>query len=367
MPRTQVTYIISIKTRRGNLLNGQSLNMPYHQTVVNLATAKMDKVKIHSTYIRITAKRSNLSSAQSIIEDQRNTLHIQIIKQTVLYYASNLTKAGIKEIKIESYVGGQLHESKRFSYKLEDEPLRNLHWRDQWNFATNDLINYIKNDFESYGVILSHWLSGVSADNTYTKFESLWCCFERLSFKCYHGSNAHPRDKETLKVIREFIRKHHIFLDKSCNFVHKMTDKDLREKFTWKLMIYNDFKRGGRMESYNLYKDEFVLPYQDSRVVKMLRDTLVYREKDIQNYNPLYNDILSHLNHYMSQNICKDVDILAILCGTFANYMRNKIFHGELLCPSISLSYSFEDKIITSLNHILEIVDFELIKCYSNL
>ena len=98
----------------------------------------------------------------------------------------------------------------------------------------------------------------------------------------------------------------------------------------------------------------------------MLRETLVYREEKLRDFK-VYDDILNHLNLYQPRNIVKDSDLLAILCGTMASYKRNKMFHGEILSPSLNLCHTKEDEELKQMNKILEIVDFELIKCYNSL
>lgn len=365
MAKRQYKYVVTITTKRGNNLNGQILEMPYTQARVGHTAPKVDRVEIHSTFIRLTAIRSNDTSPESIVKDNSGTLHKQILKQVLLYYASNLSNPGIKEITVikDGVENGKYIES----YSPLNEPLRNLHWQSDQAFNANDLINHIKLEFDLYGVILSYWLTGISEKNTYSKFESLWRCFEQLCFKSYKGSNSRPKEKDVLKSMREFIRTNEALFQQSCNAVHRMTNSEFRNNFSWRLMILNNYSQYGRKKTpYENYRDELVLPYKDARVLNMLRETLVYREEKLRDFK-VYDDILNHLNLYQPWNIVKDSDLLAILCGTMASYKRNKMFHGEILSPSLNLCHTKEDEELKQMNKILEIVDFELIKCYNSL
>lgn len=160
MAKRQYKYVVTITTKRGNNLNGQILEMPYTQARVGHTAPKVDRVEIHSTFIRLTAIRSNDTSPESIVKDNSGTLHKQILKQVLLYYASNLSNPGIKEITVikDGVENGKYIES----YSPLNEPLRNLHWQSDQAFNANDLINHIKLEFDLYGVILSYWLTGIS-------------------------------------------------------------------------------------------------------------------------------------------------------------------------------------------------------------
>jgi hypothetical protein len=93
----------------------------------------------------------------------------------------------------------------------------------------------------------------------------------------------------------------------------------------------------------------------------MRLDTLVYRTTELGHYFAAVN------NHRVSElpnHIKKNEDVVAILCGYYAYYTRNKIFHGELSERSFNICRSKDDDVIDKLNALMVKLTFELINVY---
>ena len=81
--------------------------------------------------------------------------------------------------------------------------------------------------------------------------------------------------------------------------------------FSWKLLIFNNFSRSAKVGTYLAYRDQFVLPYRDERVVRMLRDTLVYREMELNSFGFL-GDVNNHIAFALGNPEKRNEDIVAI-------------------------------------------------------
>lgn len=95
----------------------------------------------------------------------------------------------------------------------------------------------------------------------------------------------------------------------------------------------------------------------------MLQATLVYRDGELNTHGFL-NDINNHLSAAIANPVKRNEDIVAILCGYYAYYTRNKIFHGEFSERSFNICRSREDDIIDKLNGLMYKLTFELIEAY---
>ena len=220
--------------------------------------------------------------------------------------------------------------------------------------------NVLTEDSHLFETILSHWLGACAVKDRYDVFSRLWRCLEQLSIKAHHAAGT--TEKLRLESLRAFIRNHAAIIPLSCNHVDSMTFDDFRS-YSWKLLIFNNFSRTAKKGTYEAYRDLFVAPYTDERVAHMLQDTLVYRKGELSSYGLLV-DVNNHLISVLANPVKKNEDIVAILCGCYAYYIRNKFFHGEFSERSFSICRSREDDIIDKLNALMFKLTFELIDTY---
>lgn len=354
-------YRIKISTSIGSRLTGIVTHAQFPKCKVGDAG---DKFSFQSSCIIIECKRSNIQKKEEIENNPGNTLRVQIMRALLLYYAANVQKARVYSISVTriNKQNKELITELTFSKKTQPLILRAVPAHFQFNMA-NLVQNVLGPDSHDYETILSHWLGAWTVSDRYDIFARVWRCLEQLSVRSYHGTSV--QEKEYLEALRTFIRGHAGDIPLSCNHVDSMTYDELRA-FSWKLLIYNNFKLTGSRDKYLEYKDRFVLPYYDERVVRMLQATLVYRDDELKTHGFL-SDINNHLGAALANPVKRNEDIVAILCGYYAYYTRNKIFHGEFSERSFNICRSREDDIIDKLNGLMCKLTFELIEAYQML
>lgn len=351
-------YRIKIGTSIGSRLTGTVTHAQFPKCKADDAG---DKFSFQSSCIIIECKRSNIQKKEEIENNPGNTLRVQIMRALLLYYAANIQKARVNSISVTriNKHNKVLITELTFSVKTQPLILRAVPAHFQFNMA-NLVQNVLGPNSHVFETILSHWLGAWTVSDRYDIFARVWRCLEQLSVKAYHG--ARVIEKNCLEALRTFIRGHASEIPLSCNHVDAMTYDELRA-FSWKLLIYNNFKRTGSRDKYLEYRDLFVLPYHDERVLRMLQATLVYRNGELNTHGFL-NDINNHLTAAFATPVKRNEDIVAILCGYYAYYTRNKIFHGEFSERSFNICRSREDDIIDKLNGLMYKLTFELIEAY---
>lgn len=220
---------------------------------------------------------------------------------------------------------------------------------------------------EKFRNILSHWLKGMSSTERYYKFERLWRTFEQLSF--YSNRNdADNKEFGALRKIRSFLVANPQYFINTEHLLSAMTYDDLR-KFHWRELILNNYPKGGKRGVYEGYKTYFVLANTDNRIVRLLDETLVFRQNELNIYG-FIGDIQNHITYYMQEQYrqTNNMQLAALLCCKYAYFLRNKIFHGEIVDKTFSfIPNNYDDALIDKLNTILGTITTELIQTYNNL
>lgn len=354
-------YRIKISTSIGSRLKG---TVKYAQFPKCKVGDVGDKFSFHSSCIIIECKRSNIQKKEEIENNPGNTLRVQIMRALLLYYAANVQKARVYSISVTriNKQNKELITELTFSQKTQPLILRTVPAHFQFDLA-NLVQNVLGPNSHDFETILSHWLGAWTVSERYDVFARVWRCLEQLSVRSYHGTRV--IEKNCLEALRTFIRGHAGYIPLSCDHVDAMTFDELRA-FSWKLLIFNNFKRTGSRDKYFEYRDAFVVPYHDERVARMLQTTLVYRDGELTAYG-LMNDINNHLTAVLTHPVKQNEDIVAILCGYYAYYTRNKIFHGEFSERTFNICRSREDDIVDKLNGLMTKLTFELIGSYQHL
>lgn len=320
-----------------------------------------DRFTFNSSCIIIECKRSNLQKKEEIENNPGNTLHIQVMRALLLYYAANLQKARVYSISVTHLTKAGKTTVSEIEYSKKNQPLvlKSVPAGLQFNIV-HLVQNVLDDNSHLYETIISHWLGAWAVNDRYDVFSRLWRCLEQLSIKAHHGAGT--SEKLRLESLRSFIRNHPLSIPMSCAHVDAMSFDELRS-YSWKLLIFNNFSRTAKIGKYEEYRDYFVKPYTDERVARMLHDTLVYRNGELNSYGILA-DVNSHLTNALGHPTKKNEDIVAILCGYYAYYTRNKFFHGELSERSFSICRSREDDIVDKLNNLMVKLTFELIDVF---
>ena len=352
------SYRVKISTSIGSRLQG---NTQYGQFPNCCAGNPGDKFTFKSSCIVIECKRSNTQKKEEVENNPGNTIHVQIKRALLLYYAANVQRTRVYSISVHKIIRKTKTLIAELIYDEKNQPLHLTSVPAMYQFNLGLLMqNGLGVDSRLYETILSHWLGAWTVSDRYEKFARLWRCFEQLSVKAHHGAGF--QEKQRLESLRNFIRGHAGNLPESCNHVNAMTYAEFRA-FFWKLLIFNNFKRSAGAGKYEEYRDHFVLPYRDERVMQMLSDTLIYRTNELTTHH-FIAAITGHLTTELAHAVKRNEDVVAILSGYYAYYTRNKIFHGEYSERSFSICKSSEDDIVDKLNALMEKVTYELIDCY---
>lgn len=352
------SYRVKISTSIGSRLQGHT---QYAQYPNCNAGNPGDKFEFRSSCIVIACERSNAQKKDEIENNPSNTIHVQMKRALLLYYAANVQKARVYSISVYRIVKNVKTLITELKYDEKNQPLHLLPVSAMYQFNLGLLTqNGLGNSSHLYETILSHWLGAWTVSDRYEKFSRLWRCLEQLSVKAHHGGGT--QEKQRLESLRNFIRGHAANLTESCHHVNGMTYAEFRA-FFWKLLIFNNFKRSAGAGKYQEYWDYFVLPYSDVRVMQMLNDTLVYRTGELTTHH-LIAAISGHITAELANPVTRNEDVVAILSAYYAYYTRNKIFHGEYSERSFSICKSSEDDIVDKLNALMEKVTYELIDCY---
>lgn len=351
-------FLIKISTSIGSRLQGITRDVKFPKCN---PTDPGDKFIFKSSLIKIECKRRNSQKKEEIENNPSNTIHLQIKRALLLYYAANAQKARVYSISVYKLLNNQKVSMVDLKYDEKNQPIRLQPVPMTYQFPLVRLCdNTLGVSHIQFEKVLSHWLGAWTTKERYDRFARFWRCLEQLSKRSYHGAN--PNEKNCLEALRAFMLPNSVYFPLACSQVDTMTTRELRS-FQWKLLIYNNFKKTAGQRKYDEYRDQFVLAYSDERVMHMLQDTLVYREQELRNKN-VYTAITNHLTTELNTPHKNNIDVVTILSAYYAYYTRNKIFHGELQERTFSISNTSEDGIVDKLNVLLEKVTFELINIY---
>lgn len=354
-------YYIKIKFSKRNSFIGQIDNVPYKNSRVY-----GDSFIFRAKEISIIAERSSIYDGNAILTNTSNSIFQQTLKALLYCYAVNLSSLQLTSIKISRRTVRKEEEVVTLQYDKKTQPL-------QGNITTpiifneGDLAILLQEDdkAEKFRNILSHWLKGMTSIDRYYKFERLWRTFEQLSF---YSNRASVKNKEldALRNMRNFFIANPNYFIHTKNLISTMTYDELR-KFQWRKLILNNYPKGGTQNAYKGYQDYFVLANTDYRIMNLLDETLVLRQNELNHYGFIAN-IQNHITFYKQHPQNDDMQLVALLCCKYSYFLRNKMFHGEIVDKTFSfMPNNNDDILIDKLNELLGIVTSELINSFKNL
>lgn len=354
-------YYIKIKFSKRNSFIGQIDNVPYKNSGVY-----GDSFIFRAKEISIIAERSSIYDGNAILTNTSNSIFQQTLKALLYCYAVNLSSLQLTSIKISRRTVRKEEEVVTLQYDKKTQPL-------QGNITTpiifneGDLAILLQEDdkAEKFRNILSHWLKGMTSIDRYYKFERLWRAFEQLSFYS-NRTSANNNEINALRNIRSFFITNSHYFTYTGNLLSTMTYDEFR-KFQWSKLILNNYPRGGKRGVYEGYKDYFVLANTDFRIINLLDNTLVLRQNELNNYG-FISDIQNHITFYKQNPQTNNMQLAALLCCKYSYFLRNKMFHGEMVDKTFSFIPNNNDNVlIDKLNELLSIVTSELINSFNNL
>lgn len=79
----------------------------------------------------------------------------------------------------------------------------------------------------------------------------------------------------------------------------------------------------------------------------------------------IYIDVKSHICSYLALREHHDEKVLTMICCKYAYYLRNKMFHGEILDFSFTFAQGTDDAPrLDKINSLLELLCYELLLKY---
>lgn len=354
-------YYIEIKFSKRNSFIGRIDNVPYKNSGVY-----GDSFIFSAKRISIIAERSSIYDGDAILTNTSNSIFQQTLKALLYCYAVNLSNLQLTSINIFRRTVRKEEEIVTLRYDKKTQPLQgNITTPIIFNEADLEILLQEDDKAETFRNILSHWLKGMSSTDRYYKFERLWRAFEQLSF---YNNRTDPDNNEinALRNIRSFfITNPHYFIY-TGNLLSTMTYDELR-KFQWRKLILNNYPKGGTQRAYRGYQNYFVLANTDYRIMNLLDDTLVLRQNELNHYGFLAN-IQNHITFYLQNQQTNNMQLAALLCCKYSYFLRNKMFHGEMVDKTFSFIPNNNDNVlIDKLNELLSVVTSELINSFNNL
>lgn len=354
-------HIVTLYLKRGSLAKGMVIESVYHTNPI-----KNDKISFSSSMARIVSERSKGFDADSILANNGNTIFRQIMKAILFCGAVNRQKTFIHKLRITKGAANALLTE--VNYKLKDQPLAWHNITFTFPFQKEHLADqlFVGNYGDKLSTILSHWLTGISSKDRHKKFESLWRAFEQLSDH-HNRAMANRKEFDNLREMRIFMEGHVALLPHTAALLSAKDYLWLRS-FQWKQLIFNNYSQSATKKSvWEGYRDNFVLRNTDSRIIQLLKDTLVYRKKKLDEADVL-DDINAHITTYTASPVVNDIQLAAFICCKMAYYLRNKIFHGEVYERHFRF-YNIvnDDRQLDELNAVLEMLTYELIDHFADL
>lgn len=166
------------------------------------------------------------------------------------------------------------------------------------------------------------------------QFERCWKALNRL----YSFIGGASTDFENQKALRQFVLDNPGSFPCSLSIVTGLTQERLRNEFRWRAMILNNHPTLRRSNSLA----DFIRRYEDCRVMLLLKELLPYRQDHLSTLGR-YNEVLTHINHHITQDTTNDSELLALLAIKYAYFVRNKLMHGESTDVSFSVLPNSEE------------------------
>jgi hypothetical protein len=351
------------------------------------SSGNVDELKVTNKTIEIKAERTAIINPKDILENDVNTIHVQVIKSLLFYYLYFGRFIEISSIKITREKTSILQE---YNLPNKDTPIQQV-LNDTFSldknlkFSIQQLKPIFLIDEKSNALFnaTSYLLKALSTDESSNKFEKLWKAFNSI----YRYIGKSENENECHRKLRHFLTDNSSLFSQSTNKVSKLNKTVLRKKLRLRDLILNDYKTKNHTVTYL----SFIYRYSDYRIAELLKETLVYREeflKDIfaidkveskfnklTNITPMYhvckNDSSPHciykmVTEYLQKNIdnktISDIEVIAFICIKYSYFIRNKIFHAEKHDLSFRFIDNYQVDEIIWINDILQTLVIELLQ-----
>ena len=359
-----------------------SKEIPYKNSLGNL-----DKLKISNKFLEIRAERTAIISPKIILENDINTIHIQIIKSLLFYYLHFGKFIEISSIHITREKSKILEEFiiPNNNIKIQQVLNKTFLLKQSYSFNSLHLQSIFNTDDKSIAIFnsTSYLLKALSSDESSEKFEKLWKAFNSI----YRYIGKSENDNTCHIELRKYLINNKSLFPLSTTEVSSLDKKFLRNNLRLRDLILNDYKTKNRTVSFL----SFIYRYTDSRISELLQETLVYKEKYLKEINSIknvekkfnnlgnitqlyqscknnpstnciYNKVVNYLQQNIDTNIVSDIEVITFICIKYSYFIRNKIFHAEKHDLSFRFIENNQVGEIKWINNILEILIVELLQ-----
>lgn len=334
---------ITFKTTGKNTLLFSS-SIPYFGSSTNL-----DTVKIYSKKIVLSCKRAAVINLDDVFYNHNSSLYNQIIKCLVYYYALNFNCPKIKEIYVTRKASSEILDNKRLVIDSIIQPVAGK-IISSVVFDRNEIVILFDESEKGKTILiaLSYWLKAMSTNDSVFTFERLWRGLNSI----YSLVGAHRNETQCHMALRALLIANPDILINSSPEVNVYTANYLRNSFRWRAMILNDYPTINKTEAFR----DFVLRYNDERIIRMFDETLPYRQ-DFLNRQGFLPAVTGHIANHIATPAKSDTELVAILCIKYSYFIRNKSFHGEKIDGTFRL---VENKEIIELEKLNKLQSFFL-------
>lgn len=327
--------------RLGRKVSGYSGAHPYSDTFV-----------FYQKKCQLVLSRTKKYEDGTILTNANNSVNAQIIKALLCYYSITRDFPVVDKITI-------VRKSTRTADFLYTEvntitqPLLNKTSR---TLSCDPVIvnGLMENNQrgQALRIAMSYWLKGISSNDVYYKFEHLWRAFDRLFF--YQGNKS--TDHDNMVIMRQFILDNSRSFTRSIGITNGYSEEKLYS-YRWVRMILNDYDTQRKTAALV----DFVNRYHDGRIMGLLKQKLVCRNEYLTNEG-LLEKVHSHITSNLTTRI--DAELVTLIAIKYAYFVRNKMFHGEVIDRTFRVKENNLDVEMINLNELMEVLVMELMENY---
>lgn len=325
----------------GRKTSGYTGTHGYHDTFI-----------FYQKTIHLVLSRTKKYEDGAILSNASNSINTQIIKALLCYYSQSNNFPIIDKLSIIRKKAGtadyEYTETSVINQPLSSKVTRSLS-------CSSAIIDGLLEDNlrgQSLRVAMSYWIKGIASDDVYYKFEHLWRAFNRLFM--YQGGQS--KEFECMSAMRVFIIDNAAAFPRTLSFVDACSEEKLLS-FRWSKMILNDYDTQKKTRALK----DFVERYHDARIMRLFQQKLACRNMFLQNEGYLI-EVNNHINSNLTSEC--DAELVTLLALKYAYFVRNKMFHGEMMDGTFKIRQNNIDKEISHLNELLEILVLEIMENY---
>ena len=288
----------------------------------------------------------------TILSNTNNSITTQIIKALLCYYAITKDFPVLDSITIIRKKANEpdfvYSETDSFIQPIMSKVPRSL----LCNPSTIDGLLEDNHRGQTLRIAMSYWLKGIASDDVYYRFEHFWRAFNRLFM--YQGN--YPKEFNCMVVMRDFILNNAAAFSQSIAITNAYSE-NMFMSYRWVRMILNDYDTPNKTKALS----DFIQRYHDCRIMKMFQQKIVCRT-DYLNSSGLWQGVNTHIMNNMTSRV--DAELVTLIALKYGYFVRNKMFHGEIIDGTFRIRKNNLDNEVQCLNGLLETLVFEIMENY---